>query len=129
MKEQRAQFHDVDSYNSDARVEICRRINTSSQRCCAKCWHDVVPANTVLMVSPPLLLCRYHPKSNGTAFNMLIKMSAVIKDLLVVSMVLGFLSRFVSADDECDTTGVEVSCTRDNLTKVPTFLNQDVTSM
>ena len=72
-------------------------------------------------------------KATATAFNMLNKMSTVIKDLLVVSMVLGFLSRFVSADDECDTTGVVVYCRYDGLegglTKVPTFLNQDVTSM
>lgn len=29
----------------------------------------------------------------------------------------------------CDTTGVEVSCGFNKLTKIPTFLNQDVTSM
>lgn len=130
-----------DSYNSDARVEICRRINTNSQRCCAKCWHEVVqkdtdPQLTQFLWSPlPSFYAGISQKATATAFNMLIKMNTVIKVLLVVSMVLGFVSRLVSADDDwCDTTGVAVSCKnllccRTDLSKVPTFLNQDVTSM
>lgn len=87
------------------------------------------------MVSLPPFYAVISQKATATAFNMLIKMNTVIKVLLVVSMVLGFVSRLVSADhDWCDTTGLVVSCrnlekVRQDLSKIPTFLNQDVTSM
>ena len=91
------------------------------------------------MVSPPPpVYAGISQKATATAFNMLIKMNTVIKVLLVVSMVLGFVSRFVSADDDdwCgrDRWVVEVSCNnalkhRTDLSKIPTFRNQDVTSM
>ena len=73
--------------------------------------HDVVQKDTGLQLTPflsspplPFPLCRYQKlpklKATATAFNMLIKMNTVIKDLLMVSMVLGLVSRFVSADDD-----------------------------